>query len=151
VTTGAPAGIHELADFVARHHALALVLAEAAGTLLADTADPAAKPMWAAAASRHAWHAELWANRYPAVPGLDLDHATTTARDGLRPVVDELNAEGVSADERAARHHAAVDRLRDELAHARTALDDRLDAPTARLFDLILADLTPLTPLTPAN
>jgi hypothetical protein len=146
VTTGAPAGIHELADFVARHHALALALAEAAGTLLTDTDDPAAKPTWAAAASRHAWHAELWADRYPAVPGLDLHDATTAAQDGLRSFVDDLNADGVSADERTTRHHVAVDRLRDELAHTRAALDDRLDAPTARLLDLILADLSPLTP-----
>jgi hypothetical protein len=146
VTTGAPAGIHELADFVARHHALALVMAEAAGMLLTDTADPAAKPMWAAAASRHGWHAGLWADRYPAVPGLDLNDAASAARDGLHSVVDDLNADGVSAHERASRHQAAVARLRDELARTRVDLDDRLDAPTARLLDLIIADLPPPTP-----
>jgi hypothetical protein len=146
VKSGAPAGVHDVADladlaeFVARQRAHAVLIAETAGAFVVESTEPAAKRWWASVASRHGWQAELWADRYPAVPGLDLDRATAAARPALQAVADSLTG-GASDDERTARYQAAVDRLRTDLSAVRRSLDDRLDAPTARVIDLVLADL----------
>jgi hypothetical protein len=143
VTSGAPAGIHDLAhlaDFVARQRAHAALIAETAGGFVVESTDPVAKRWWATVASRHGWHAELWADRYPTIPGLDLDRATAAARPALQAVADSLTG-GASDDERTARYQAVVDRLRTDLSAVRRSLDDRLDAPTARVLDLVLTDL----------
>lgn len=142
MTAGAPGTIHELADLTARHRALALLLAETAGRWIVESPEADAKPSWAAAASRHAWHAELWAERFPAVLGadLDLDLATTTARAELDVLAADLDA-ATSTTERLARYREVVDRTADALSDIRVALDERLDAPTARLLDLVVTDL----------
>lgn len=134
--------IHDLARLAARERARSIVLAEATGRWLAE-ADPAAQSrFWAHATSRHGWHAELWAGRFPAIPGFDLDPATAEASPDTSPLADELAT--TPATDRLGRYLAALDVVAVELRAQRDRLDPELDAPTARVLDLVLADVDTL-------
>ena len=66
-------GIRALAELVARAIAVELVLFEAFGRWTSSTSQATAKPVLAAMSRRHAWHAELWRERFPLIPDADAD------------------------------------------------------------------------------
>lgn len=99
------------------------VLGEASRT---DT-QPARRAVLASHSQHHGWHAELWAARRPTVfEPADLAGA-------LGDVIAALDVAGAYA----VVLPALADAYRDHRAHT----DPRLDAPTARCLDLVLADV----------
>ena len=73
-------GIRELASVAARAIAVELVLFEAFGRWIQTTSEASVKPLLAAASRRHAGHAGLWRERFPAIPDADLDDARRRRR-----------------------------------------------------------------------
>jgi hypothetical protein len=137
----APVTLHELASYAAAHRALDLLVFEHAGSWVTSTPELALRPLLATTAHQHAWHAELWAARFPSVPGLDLGAATTVARERLVDVAVALDSLD-STDERvSALFDGLVPLVADVVASHRAALDERLDPSTARVLDLVAADL----------
>ncbi|HEX4982466.1 MAG TPA: hypothetical protein VFV63_12235 [Ilumatobacteraceae bacterium] len=136
-------GIRALADLVARAIAVELVLFEAFGRWISTTSQVSAKPLLAAASRRHGWHAELWRERFPLIPGADADQAVAEARSNLGALVDalavfdalpsgpgRLAVEGIAATAMARQYRAVKD-----------LIDPLLDAPTARVLELVIADV----------
>ena len=99
--------------------------------------DPAVQRALATAAHRHAWHAELWAGRRPAIPH-DAVHVLpppTAVEDG-GDLVD------------AYRTHLATQRRL--LADLRDRVARELDPATQRVLELVDADLADLAARLPA-
>ncbi len=138
-------GIRELAGVAARAIAVELVLFEAFGRWIPTTSEASIKPLLAAASRRHAWHAELWRERFPVIPGIDVDASVAAARSELGPLVDAIAAFDTlpSGAGRLAAVAVASSVLTREYRSALKAVDPLLDAPTVRALTLILADLDP--------
>jgi hypothetical protein len=136
-------GIRGLAIVAARAMAVELVMFEAFGRWISTTSHASAKPMLAAASRRHAWHAELWRERFPTIPDADVDEAVVEARSNLGPLVDALAVFDAlpSGPGRLAVAELAATQLAREYLAALAAIDPLLDAPTARVLTLVLADL----------
>jgi hypothetical protein len=136
-------GIRELADLVARAIAVELVLFEAFGRWISTTSQASAKPLLAAASRRHAEHAGLWSERFPVIPGADLDAAVADARANLGPLVDALAMFDAlsSGAGRLAVADFVVTELAREYRAALATIDPLLDAPTAEVLTQIFADL----------
>ena len=140
---GTHLGILDLAGLAARSIAVELVLFEAFGRWISTTSQPSAKPLLAAASRRHARHADLWRARFPVIPGTDLDEAVPEARSNLGALVDALAAfdpRAAGPGRVAVADHAAAELAREYRA-AVTTIDPLLDAPTAEVLTLVLADL----------
>lgn len=101
------------------------------GERVAEEADPALQRVWAVAAHRHAWHAELWAQRRPAIP-----HDAVRALP--EPTVPEVGDDLVSS------YRRFLERERSVLGELRAATDPELDPSTHRVVDLVDADLADL-------
>jgi len=131
MTSDAPLGIIELGDMCARQRAISLDLFEQLGALVtADlTSAGADQQNYASRCHRHAWHAELWAQRAPTIPSVQFEEAVAAHRGALSAVID------------AAGYQIVVDQLRLELQALSTRFDPLLDPPTARVISLVLADL----------
>jgi hypothetical protein len=143
--SGAHIGIRELAGLVARAVAIELVLFEAFGRWIPTTSQASAKPVLAAASRRHAWHAELWRERFPLIPDTDLAEALVEARSGLGALVDALAMFDAlpAGPGRLAAVDLAATALEREYRNVQAAIDPLLDAPTARVLELVVADLEP--------
>ena len=136
--------IDGLGRAAAAHRALGQLLFETlGGWATADDAhtSPGVRPFYAAWAQHHAWHAELWAARHPSTPLADLDGATSTARTRLTAVADTLGALGTDAERLAFLAGQVLHQLANVLAEHRSRIDERLEAPTARVLDLVLTDV----------
>jgi hypothetical protein len=132
--------LHELADRIASHRATDAVLFEHIGAWVTSTPDAALKPLLASWAGHHGEHLDLWADRFPAMPGLDVEAATRDERARLAAAEQQLA--GATSDRE--RLTAALDllrRLESACATDRADVDPLVDAPTARVLDLVLADL----------
>ena len=112
-------------DLAARNRSLFELL----GSWVADEPDPALQQHFAVAAHRHAWHAELWAQRRPSGP-----HAPTGAAAHLEYL----------GTERTAWYRECVGDLRAELTALGARTDPLLDPSTQRVIELVLADLDSL-------
>lgn len=121
-------GVGELCG---RMRARSLDLFEQLGAWIRTTDDPALQRLFATASHRHAWHAELWAQRCPTIPAVDLD-ATTAAHRRSRP----------EPADRAALYQSQLDELLGDLAEIATTIDPELDPATTRVLQLVTADLT---------
>ncbi len=136
-------GIRGVAGIAACAIAVELVLFEAFGRWISTTSQASAKPMLAAASRRHAWHAELWRERFPTIPDVDVDAAVADARSNLGPLVDALAVFDAlaSGPGRLALVEVAATELERAYRTALAAIDPQLDAPTTRVITLVLADL----------
>ena len=83
MSTG-PLGIVELAAVCAGMRASSLDLFEELGGWV-TTAGVEHQRWYAVACHRHAWHADLWAARFPTIPPVDLDVAVADARRSRLP------------------------------------------------------------------
>lgn len=101
------------------------------GERVGDTTDPELQRLFATAAHRHAWHAELWWQRRPAIPH-DVVH---------EPPAPATIDTGDEASE-AYRDHLAEQRAL--LARLRGELDPDLDPSTLRVVTLVDRDLAEL-------
>lgn len=127
--TAAPLGIVELGEVCARLRARSLDAFERCGEWVTSTPPGELQQLLAEACHRHAWHAELWAARAPAIPPVDLEALTAAAR---RPPA------GVEA------YRALLDELAAELDALTSRVDPALDPSTTRTITLVRTDLTAL-------
>jgi hypothetical protein len=88
---------------------------------------------------RHAWHAELWRDRLPTVERLDGDGDDVEA--WIAPLRAALLDVNTSAEAIAALRESVLPALEAAVTEHRDAVDPRLDGPTARVLDLVGADL----------
>ena len=123
-------GIVELGDVCAAMRAHSLDLFGELGAWVSTTSPGELQRLFAEACHRHAWHAELWEARTPAIP--DARAGSTTPRD--RPQVD-------GDDSRRDRYRAELSTLEDELRALHTRIDPALDPSTARTIDLVGRDV----------
>jgi hypothetical protein len=90
----------------------------------------------------------LWRERFPVIPGSDVDVSVATARADLGALAEALAA--FDALESGAGRLVAIDTVSGEMSRQHRALldaiDPSLDAPTARVLTLILADLDATRP-----
>lgn len=123
--------IVELIDICEQMAATSRRLFEIVGTWVADEPDHAAQRRFSIGAHRHAWHAELWEARRPAVPldAADLDAPRVDADD----VVDRTDW-----------YDAQLGLLRDQLDALLIRVDTDLDPSTARTVSLVRADVADL-------
>ena len=132
--------IHGLADRIATHRALDLLLFEVIGSWTIDSA-AALRPHHAAWSHHHGWHAELWAGRYPVIPDRDVHMATATAATRLEPVRAALEAATTDTERIRLLAEDLLPQLATVLAAHRAEVVAELDAPTARVLDLVLDDV----------
>lgn len=164
----APDSIDDLADRVRRWIALEALLFETLGRWARDAPEPAAKRTLATWCHRHAWHADLWRDRLPdigrrttasgAADSSGGDQANRTPpdvdgrhrRDGvavdswlepLRRVLTDPATAITTEAKRLVLAGAVLDAVEDAIDEHRRAIDHRLDGPTARLLDLVEADV----------
>lgn len=123
--------ITDLVEVCDEQYALYLGWFALLGQRVRDEPDPNLQRLFATAAQRHAWHAELWANRRPAIPH-DAIHE-------LPPPVSPLIEDDLAA---AYREHLVAERA--ELERLRAGVDRDLDPSTVRVIDLVDADLADL-------
>lgn len=101
--------------------------------------DPAAQRVFGTWCHRHAWHAELWRSRLPAIDVAggdddDVDGWIAPLRNAMQEVTTPVEALAVL-------RHSVVPALEEAVTEHRRAIDSSLDAPTARILDLVGADL----------
>lgn len=101
------------------------------GERVRDEPDPRRQRWYATAAHRHAWHAELWARRRPAVP-----------HDAPHPLPPPAPVD--AGDDLAATYRQHLATRREQLAGLRDAVDPDLDPSTRRVVALVDADLADL-------
>lgn len=128
-------GIVELAEVCAAMRARNLHLFELLGGWVTTTPPGRRQRMFAEACHRHAWHAELWAQRAPRIPRVDLDAATTTTCD--QPA-------DVPPDRRADEYARLLDALIEDVDQLASRVDPTIDPGTVRTVTLVRADLTEL-------
>ena len=88
---------------------------------------------------RHAWHAELWRDRLPSVVALNGEGDDVEA--WIRPLRTALADVSTSEEAIAAFRESVLPALEAAVAEHRDAIDPLLDGPTARVLDLVAADL----------
>lgn len=121
--------ITELVAVCGRLEATNVALFERLGAWVADESDPARQRWFAVAGHRHAWHAELWAERRPRIP-----HDAPIG----------VGETSYDSDDRAEWYARQVTRLQEELAQLEARIDPVLDPSTARVITLVGADLAAL-------
>ncbi len=126
----------DVAELCARMRALNLDLFERLGSWVATTPPGTEQRHWATACHRHAWHADLWAARAPAIRPFDLEAAVARHRSAL----------GDAAD-RNGWYHEVLATLDAELADAAERVHPELDPSTIRTIALVRADLADLAKL----
>ena len=126
-----PLGIVELGEVCARMRARSLDAFERCGRWVTSTPPGELQRLLAEACHRHAWHAELWAARAPAIPSIDLEALTAAAR-GVRDLP------GVEV------YRELLDELTSELDALTARVDPVLDPSTIRTIALVRTDLTAL-------
>ena len=124
-----PLGIVELGEVCARMRARSLDAFERCGRWVTSTPPGELQRLLAEACHRHAWHAELWAARAPAIPPVDLEALTAAPR---RPPAD------VDA------YRALLDELANELDELTPRVDPVLDPSTTRTIALVRTDVAAL-------
>jgi len=126
-------GIIELGSICADMRARNIDLFEQLGHWVVDTPEPSLQRLFGEASHLHAWHAELWAQRAPVIPPVELDTSVAAPPAAL---VDQAD--------RATIYGAALDRLLTELSELRDPIDELLDPSTIRTISLVTADLAAL-------
>jgi hypothetical protein len=132
-TTDAHLGIIELGAICASMRARNIDLFEQLGAWVVDTDDHELQRLFALGSHLHAWHAELWAQRAPVIPPVELD--TSVAHPPL-PLV--------ALGDRAGDYRAALDTMLEDLHQLSARIDVLLDPSTARTVGLVTNDLTDL-------
>jgi len=103
----------------------------ALGERVRDETDPRRQRWYATAAHRHAWHAELWAQRRPAIPHDTVHELPPPAEIGVDGDITSIYCDHL------VEQRALLARLRGEV-------DPELDPSTRRVIDLVDADLADL-------
>lgn len=104
-------------------------LFETLGRWVATTEPPAVQQLAAEAGHRHAWHAQLWAERMPTIPADDPNVSPPAALDDA---------------DRLASYRTALGDLLAAVEALTGRIEPQLDPSTARVIDLVTADLMAL-------
>ena len=127
--TNGQLGIIELGEVCAAMRAHNLELFEQLGGWVADTPDPNLQRLYAEACHRHAWHAQLWAERMPTIPPVE-----------FAAELDVPKPQYVAPHLRASVYGAGLDQLSTRLDALAVRVDPLLDPATTRTIELVLAD-----------
>jgi len=87
-----------------------------------------------------AWHADLWLDRVPRLPGTDPDALTLPANAGMDDFFDALAGSGSSIEKLLGVYRVLVPDLVAAYSQDLDATDEITDAPTARVLELVLRD-----------
>lgn len=122
-------GILELVEVCAAEQARSMSLFERVGGWVASTSKPELQRLFATAAHRHAWHAELWAGRAPTIP--------------VAAVVADVAAiaDATGDVDRWTAYVTALGLLDADLAALAHRVDPDLDPSTARVLSLVTTDV----------
>jgi hypothetical protein len=115
------------------------LLFEILGKWARELPEPALKRVFGTWCHRHAWHVELWRDRLPGVEALHGEADDVEA--WIAPLRSALAGVATCAEAIAALRASVLPALDTAAAEHRDAIDPLLDGPTARVLDLVTADL----------
>jgi hypothetical protein len=130
----------ELATWLGHARHLERRCFEILGGWVPDTPEHEAKALFAEQCYHHAWHAEVWGDRFPAGYGHELEAATTAASPALAAALDELAAAPATAERLVGFYRVLQPRkivAYDRLLRASSPVGDR---PVLRWLELVLRD-----------
>jgi len=139
--------IDELAREVHRWRSIELAAARLLGEWIPVAEPESLRSTMAAWARNFSWHAELWAERLPTVPGADWTTPSPNASNPNASTSSPLSSHIVAEITSSAAAAIQIlldevwDQLIDELRIAGAGIDPRLDGPTHRTIGLVLGDL----------
>ena len=149
MSAGAFQSIDQLAQWARRWIAVEELLFETLGRWARELPDPSVKRLFGTWCHRHAWHAELWRDRLPAVDWLaDTGDDVDAWIEPLRTALADVRT---SEEAIAALRESVLPALEAAVSEHRDAIDPLLDGPTARVLDLVGADLTTEVGVFPAD
>jgi len=139
--------IHEATRRMSHYRWLEEQLFEVMGAWAATTPEPAVKRYFATQCHRHAWHAGLWQDRLPVLPGADAgadtDGLASSVPADLTALVEAL-ASPLGPDSTIERLAGVCRVVLPRLVAAYHAhlvsTDERIDGPTHRVLTLALRD-----------
>jgi hypothetical protein len=116
------------------------LLFETLGGWARRLSDPAVQRVFGTWCHRHAWHAELWRSRLPAIDAAGGGDDDVDA--WIAPLRSAMNGVTTADEAIAVLCHSVLPALKEAVAEHRDAIDALLDGPTARILDLVDADLS---------
>ncbi len=134
--------LHESARMMATVRWVEHRLFEILGRFATDEADPVVATMFGTHGHQHAWHAELWRDRIPAIPGVDVVAVPMAPGEATASAFDTVATTTGTAERLAAVYRLLLPRLMSLYERWRAELDPRLDGPTVRVLTLALRDDT---------
>jgi hypothetical protein len=132
--TDAGFDIAETARRIARYRWAETTMFQALGGWIATVPELDAKVCLAAHSAHHAWHAELWRDRQPAVAIAD------DVVDGLAPVAEALVEPAATIERLVGVYRVVLPRLIGSYTAHRRRTSALTDAPTVRTLQLVLRD-----------
>ena len=115
-------------------------IADMTGAWVSTIDDSDARLVVGARSHTHAWHADLWRDRMPVVPGLDTSSFVAPARDELARAIDQLADLETTLERMVALHRVLLPRLVTAYALLLRGTNELIDAPTVRTVRLVLED-----------
>jgi hypothetical protein len=127
-------GIVELGGVCAAMRAHSLQLFTLLGASVASTSPGELQRLFAEACHRHAWHAELWEARIPAIPAATISGQGERLGHHPQPLSD-------GDDARRNRYRGELSTMEEALRALRARTEPALDPNTARTIDLVGRDV----------
>lgn len=128
------ARIADLAERAAAYRSVELTLFGALGSWATEGGELSG--FLATRCHRHAWHAELWAGRFPLIPGRSLPDPDP--HPGLRDALAQLTGDTARL---VAVYRAVIPRLAVSYQAYGARLDELTDGPTVRVVELCRRDV----------
>jgi hypothetical protein len=138
--TESPDLLEDLGRRARRWIAIEELLFETLGRWARQLAHPAVQRLVGTWCHRHAWHAELWRSRLPAIDAASGDDDDVDA--WIAPLRSAMNGVTTADEAIAVLGHSVLPALSEAVAEHRGAIDPLLDGPTARILDIVAADLS---------
>ncbi len=116
---------------------------EIIGQWIAVVPEPQVSRMLAEHSAKHAWHANLWAERLPAVRELDTARFVAPATPLMQAVFDAVRSPSAptqTIEKLAGVYRVVIPRLAKGYAAMSRHVSAEIDGPTARVLSLVLRD-----------
>ncbi|HZD66584.1 MAG TPA: hypothetical protein VE152_10850 [Acidimicrobiales bacterium] len=137
-------GMHELAVVVGRYAWVEQRLFEILGSWVPQVRSPAIKLVLSAHADHHAWHARLWQERLPVLPGRRPEELVAPPSPGVAAALSDLGSPWAGPEEAPARlvgaYRVFAPRLVTRYSLHLKSTSRVSDGPVARGLQLALAD-----------